>query len=158
MNVSTAVESGPRLLLQEHHDALQLACRDLMAGVYTDDTFSLTSRYRQFERAVLEHIDVEERQLVPGFTQYSRLDARMILMQHTEIRDQLYRLGIDLELHRARAERFATLIETLQRHVTFEEATLYPWARENLSAHGKREQFVRLGHSLRALSRLRGQA
>ena len=158
MNVATSIEAGPRLLLQDHHDALQAACRDLMADVYNDDTFSLTNRYRRFERAVLEHIDVEERELLPGFTKYSRLDARMIRLQHAEIRDQLYRLGIDLELHRARAERFAALIDALKRHVELEETTLYPWARENLSVHAKREQFVRLGHSLRALSRLRARA
>jgi hemerythrin-like domain-containing protein len=154
MQTSATHESGPRLLLVEHHEMLETLCRDLMAEVYSDNLRGLITRYGRFERAVLEHIRIEEQELLPAYTDHAIENARAIRTQHLELREHLFRLGVDLELHRARAERFELLIEALRRHIAFEEVTLYPWAQLNLPLHTKRELFVRVGYSIRELARM----
>lgn len=145
----------PRLLLADHHHAIQAACADLRAEVYADETLSLIDAYRRFEHAVILHLEIEEHDLLPGFGECSILGAAQIRLQHLELRAQLYRLGIEVELHQARAERFEVLVDTLQRHIRIEEATLYPWAEQNLSLDTRRSLFTRIGRSLRELGELR---
>ncbi len=153
----TAVyEPGPRLLLADHHHALETVCAELRAEVYTDHTLSLIDGYRRFEHAMIAHLAIEEH-LLPSYSEWSILGAAQIRLQHMELRAQLFRLGVEVELHQARAERFQALIDTLQRHLRLEEATLYPWAEQHLPLHTRRSMFVRIGRSLRDLVKLRAR-
>jgi hemerythrin-like domain-containing protein len=101
------------------------ACRDLRAAVYADEKLDVVERYRTFEKAVNEHFDVEERELLPAYAEERPIEARRIRLQHRQFRDQLYRLGVEAELHRVAADQFESLIATFQNHMAFEETTLY---------------------------------
>jgi hypothetical protein len=145
----------PRLLMSDHHRAIAKACRRLRSDVYTDDPPTLLGHYHCFERAVIEHMVIEERELLPAYTAYDPADAREIRHQHRELRELLDRIGLDVELHRVRASQLEQLLEAVQRHIAHEEATLYPWAQVNIPVDTKQTLFARLTQSLQDLGRVR---
>jgi hypothetical protein len=149
------LDLGPRLLMSDHHRAIAKSCRRLRSTIYSDDPPTLVADYHCFERAVVEHMVIEERDLLPAYTAYDPADARSIRQQHRELRELLDRIGLDVELHRVRAAQLEQLLEVVQRHIAHEEATLYPWAQVNIGLDAKHELFDRLTRSLQDLGRVR---
>ncbi len=149
------LDLGPRLLMSDHHRAIAKACRRLRAEIYTDDPRTLVADYHCFERAVIEHMVIEERDLLPAYTAYDAADARSIRQHHRELRELLDRIGLDVELHRVRASQLEELLEAVQHHIVHEEATLYPWAGANIEVDTRDALFDRLIRSLQDLGRVR---
>lgn len=147
-----AVHDGPRLLLADHHRELESSCRGLLAHAYGDDPRDLILYYRAFERATLAHLAAEEELILPLYEAHAPDDAEAIRGEHAAIRQLLFRIGIDVELHIVRAETVRHLIETLQLHADREDATMYPWAQDHLPVSTRRQLFVRIGRSLRLLA------
>ncbi len=142
---------GPRLLLAEHHHALERACRALLGYTYQDDPRELILQYRRFERSTLDHLAAEEELILPAYADEAPDDARVIHDDHVQIRQLLFRLGVEVELHVVRAETVERLVTTLQAHAAREDSAMYPWAQVHLPLSPRRQLFVRLGRSLRAL-------
>lgn len=143
-----------RQLLQDHQRALETAGHDLRTEIYSDNSITLLHRFRCFEHAITEHLDVEERELLPAFSEHAPEDARQIQLQHRELRDRLYHVGVDVELHRVRAAHLESLVGMLQRSLAFEATTLYPWAETHAASCPPSELFDRLARSLRRLANL----
>ena len=145
--------NGPRLLLADHHRAIEDACRALLACTYGDDSLQLIAQYRTFEHAMLEHLAAEEEDILPAYEAAAPADARAIRDDHAALRQQLFRIGVEVELHLVRAPTVRELIEQLHVHAAHEDATMYPWAQLQLPLSTKRRLFVQVGRSLRALAR-----
>jgi hypothetical protein len=145
--------TSPRLLLSEHHKALDAACFALRTCAFTDDALALTVRFRDLEHAVLLHMRVEEQELLPRYAEVAPADAALILAAHEEIRGQLYRLGVETELHCIRLESIDALIAMLREHAAHEDRVVYPWAEQNLSLGSRRSLFQSVGRSLRRLGK-----
>ena len=145
--------NGPRLLLAEHHDAMDNACEELRVGVEIDDPLDLVTRYRAFERDVLDHLALEEELILPAYALDEPGDARRIASEHDELRRLLYQLGIEAELHCVRAESIEALIQLLKAHGRREDTRMYPWAQVHLPSSTKRQVFARVRMLLRRLSR-----
>lgn len=152
------VQSRLQRLLVEHHRALETACQALLAHTYGDDPRELVFNYRDFERSTLEHIAAEDDLLLPAYAEHAPDDARSLRDDHVAIRQLLFRIGIDVELHIVRVDTVKQLIETLQAHAAHEDAAMYPWAQEHLPLTLQRQLFVRIGRSLRSLVRQRPPA
>jgi hypothetical protein len=144
--------AGPRLLLPEHHEKIDAACKALRASAFIDDPLGVIARYRNLEHAVLEHMKAEEDFILPAYARHAPADAAAIRVTHEELRRQLYRLGIDAELRAFRLEAIDFLIETLHEHGAHEDREMYPWAQTVLPPATKRELFKRITRSLRALA------
>lgn len=138
-------------LLVEHHRALETACQTLLAQTYLDDPRELVFHYRAFERATLEHLAAEDDLILPDYAERVPDDARSIRDDHAAIRQLLFRIGIDVELHVVRVDTVKELIEKLQVHAAHEDAAMYPWAQDHLPLSTRRQLFVRIGRSLRSL-------
>jgi len=138
-------------LLRNHHDEIASRCAELRSSAFADDPRDVILRYRNLERAVLEHMEAEEQTILPAYERLFPEDARAILATHDELRRQLYRLGIDVELHAIRLESIDQLLATLSAHVVQEDRAMYPWAQRCLPASSRREVFERIGRSLRLL-------
>ena len=149
--------NGPRLLFADHHREIEAASNALLACAHEDCSWSLTEQYRVFERAVLEHLDAEETVILPDYTLYAPGAARELADQHAAIRQLLFRVGVEVELHIVRLETLRSLIALLHEHAAREDVTLYPWAQVHLPLSAKRRLFVRLGRSLRSLAALRAR-
>jgi hypothetical protein len=138
-------------LLADHHRAIEEACDALLACAYEDCSRSLTEQYRVLERAVLEHLEAEDTAILPTYAVDAPDEARTIGEEHAAIRQLLFHLGVEVELHLVRLESLRSLIATLHAHAAREELTMYPWAQTHLPLSAKRRLFVRIGRSLRAL-------
>ena len=149
------VANGPRLLLAEHHRATEQACTALLARTYADDPHELVAQYRAFEHALLEHLAAEEELILPAYAQHDPADAQAIRDDHEAIRKALNRLGIEVELHVVRAHSVHELVDSLRAHAAREDAAMYPWAQVHLPLVTRRQLFVRVGRSLRALVQFR---
>jgi hypothetical protein len=143
--------NAPRLLLPDHHCKIEAACEALRACTYADEPHDLVVRYRSFEREVLEHLKAEEDSILPEYEKYAPVDAAMVSAAHDDLRRQLFRIGVDVELHCVRAEALEHLVQTLRSHAAHEDRGMYPWAETHLPPQTLRELFDRIAHSLRAL-------
>lgn len=150
--LDAGARSGPRLLLADHHRAIELAGRELLASTYADDPPALYTAYRGFERAILDHLAAEETMILPQYEIHAPHDAKRTRDEHVEIRDLLFKVALEVELHLVRVERIEVLLEKLHDHAAREELAMYPWAQLHLPVTTKRELFVRIGHSLRSLA------
>lgn len=149
--VESATE-GPRLLLPEHHAAIERACVLLRTAALADDPLDLVARYRALEHALLAHMNAEEELLLPAYALQSPDDAAAIRATHDELRRHLYRLGVDVELRCIRLGAIDHQIATLRDHVAHEDSLLYPWARAFLKQAGRRGRFERITRPLRVLT------
>ena len=150
--------NGPRLLLGEHHRALEEAGSDLLARTYADEPRALSAEYRVFEREVLDHLAAEELVILPGYQVASPRDADVIRADHAAIRQLLFRVGLEIDLHLIRAHTVERLLAQLREHAEHEDTAMYPWAQLHLPLSTKRRLFVRLGHGIRTLASLRERA
>lgn len=155
VGVDHPTNNGPRLLFADHHEEIEAACRALKAAIYTDDPANLIARFRTLERATLEHMSAEEEEILPAYEKTMPADASRILATHDELRRQLMRLAIDVELHAVRAHQLERLIATLREHARQEDLYMYAWAQIHLPLRTKRVLFKRIGRSLRALAQQR---
>ena len=144
--------TGLHLLLAEHHRALETVCADLRGAVYADETCAVVDRH--FEHAVILQLEIEEHELLPEFGEVFPLEAEAIRSEQRTLRDELYRLGVDVELHQARAERFERLVGMLKLHLEVEESTLFPWVETFLAMPARRTVFTRIGRSLFELGKV----
>jgi hemerythrin superfamily protein len=113
--------------LHDEHALLDKVFSNLVANASCDDRAGLRAAWETFERDLTAHMDIEERQLLPGFKRYSPNEARGLLEEHGRIRAALTEMGVDLDLHCLRADRVNALIQLIRAHAQREEALLYPW-------------------------------
>lgn len=144
-------ENGPRLLLADHHTKIEAAGNALRVAAFGDDTLELVTRWRCFEHGVITHLDAEEHLILHAYADYAADDAALIRAAHDDLRRQLFRLGVDVELHCVRAASIDRLLQTLREHAAHEDRGMYPWAQVHLPPRTRRELFSRMIRALRLL-------
>src|SRR3954465_3958665 len=102
--------------LHDEHALLDKVFSNLVANASCDDRAGLRAAWETFERDLTAHMDIEERQLLPGFKRYSPNEARGLLEEHGRIRAALTEMGVDLDLHCLRADRVNALIQLIRAH------------------------------------------
>jgi hypothetical protein len=147
-----------KTLLDEHSREIEATCCELRGETYADDPQELVAAYRRFEREMLDHLDIEEKMLLPGYAAYAPDDAHKLLEEHGELRQLLYRLAIDVELHTVRAQSVNKLVARLREHAAHEDEGLYTWAAAHLPAGTVTQLIERIRTSIAALTRTRSSA
>lgn len=84
------------------------------------------------DKGLLAHMEAEERYVLPQFAHTDRAESLSLLREHASIREQLFELGIAVDLHALRYERSKEFVELLRRHAAREQELLYRWADEHL--------------------------
>ncbi len=153
--VHAEVANSPDLLLAEHHRATEQACTALLARRYSDDPLELVAHYRSFEHALLEHLAAEDELILPAYAEHAPTEAQAIRDDHAAIRKALNRIGLEVELHVVRAHSVNELVDSLRAHAAREDTVMYPWAQVHLPPVTRRQLFLRIGRSLRALVQFR---
>jgi hypothetical protein len=143
--------NGPRLLLADHHRRIEEACKALRTCAHGGCPRDLLEQYRFLERSVLDHLEAEEKVILPDYAAHAPEDAYAIYQEHAAIRILLFQIGVEVELHVVRLEALEQLIATLHAHAAREDASMYPWAQVHLPLSMKRRLFVQIGRSLRVL-------
>ena len=148
---------GVLLLLPDHHRRLAAMCNDLLACVYTADTRELATRWSALEDELLDHMAAEEEIILPHYVIHDYLDAQRIRDDHARIRQLIAPMGLDVELHEARADRLRRLIDEIRIHAMHEDAKMYPWANSNLPIIAEHQVVSRAGCWLKYPGRVANQ-
>jgi hypothetical protein len=148
---------GPRSMLSEHHREIDVACMSLRAAACADDPLDVIAKYRALEHAVNEHMAAEEEVILQTYATIAPVDAAAIRDTHQQLRQLLYQLGIEAELHCIRLEAVDQLIATLRAHAAHEDREMYPWAQMALPPNNQRALVARIGSSLQELATRRLQ-
>jgi hemerythrin superfamily protein len=119
------------MLAGDHH-RLEREFQVIVTRAQGGDFQQLEAEWLAFERALLQHLEAEERTLIPALAEDRPAAAQALLQDHTAIRIKLLQLGVDLDLHSLRAERVESFVESLRAHAHREENTFYPWVDRQL--------------------------
>jgi hemerythrin-like domain-containing protein len=119
-------------LLSRHHEDLDRRIASLVARAYGGDVQALASEWDRFERDLLEHFAIEEREVLPRFARDQPEEAAALRHEHAALRRDLLALGIRADLHFLRADAVTAFVGDLRAHAAHEESVLYPWARTRL--------------------------
>jgi hypothetical protein len=121
---------GPAAMLLRLHEQFERTCIELVADVESVDPPSLAVRWREIERLIERHFDVEEEMLLPAFERIAPREAATIREEHARIREAMARAGLEVELHVVSAVSVRALVARLREHALREDASLYAWAVE----------------------------
>ena len=141
-----------RVLMSDHHRRMEQMCKELLACAYADDSRDLIAQWSELERELLAHIAAEEEIILPGYAHHDPADAQRIRADHEQLRQLATPIGVEIELHEARAERLRLLVAALQHHATNEDSKMYPWAAHNLPTVAQQLLVTRVSHWLNKAS------
>ena len=131
MNAMHSLSSLEGMLAGDHH-RLDSAFHTIVARARSGDFDQLDAEWRAFLDALLDHLNAEERNLIPALAEDRPVEAQILLDEHTGIRLKLLRLGFDLRVRCLGAERVDAFVGALRAHAEREERIFYPWVDSQL--------------------------
>jgi hemerythrin-like domain-containing protein len=118
----------------QHHRGLEEAFKATVARARTDNDASVSrAAWDAFERELLAHMEIEEKDLFPLFGRLHLEEARALQAEHDVIRERLFELGLALDLRRLGTPAIEEFAARLRAHALREDLMLYPWAERHLS-------------------------
>jgi hemerythrin superfamily protein len=137
MNMSTNLLTIRDHLLEDHQHIEKLL-EEVLEAFRVDDRSGLSTLWTRFERQLLSHLTLEERELIPALMHVNRAAAQGLLNEHAHIRGRLAELGAGVDLHIVRLDGAREFIEELRAHARHEDDLLYRWADEHLEESVRR--------------------
>ena len=119
------------MLAGDHH-RLDRAFERIVTRAQGGDFQQIEAEWSMFQNALLDHLDAEERHLLPALAKDRPAEAQALYDDHTRIRGQLLQLGVDLDLHCLPADRVEAFVGVLRAHAHREENVFYPWVDRQL--------------------------
>ncbi len=119
-------------VLSEHHEHLERAFEALVTRARRGHWGELRAEWTTFERELLEHLTMEEKEILPAFAREQPEDVRTLRLEHDRIRAALAELGVALDLHLIQSPVIEALAVCLDEHSRRENRMLYPWAEQHL--------------------------
>src|SRR5262245_15779164 len=126
-------ESTLYAYMARSHEQLRDQVTRLLAAMQANARADVTTLWNELEHKLLDHMEAEERFVLPVFAHVDYPEAATLLRDHGLIRENLLELGIAVDLHYIRYERSHEFIDLLLRHAEREERLLYRWADDRLS-------------------------
>lgn len=123
---------------QEHHFGLQL-CQKIREGIRNNIEPKRISAYTLFffEQDLKRHFEQEENHLFPKLEKESSLLKRA-LREHREIYHMIDKICSDIQ----NAELLDKLANTIEKHIRFEERTLFDFLQNNFT-----EELIAIGEN-----------
>ena len=137
MNRPSIAKSLSSERLQSDHKRLELLFDSLSVLASLGDWRVCNAIWVAFSDEVEAHMRLEEEELLPTFASSSPAathQACQILMEHERIRDELDRVGMELQLCSFRASGVKELVEQLRANAQRESTTLYPFWKQQESS------------------------
>jgi hypothetical protein len=132
--MNTSIEQKtPRDMLVADHAALDSVIQRLLLHVHAGNAADVITPWREFELAMREHMEAEERLLLPLFARESPDEAAAIRGEHEKIRALMDEIGFGMELHAVREPTIVALVERIRTHAAREESMFYRWANTGVS-------------------------
>ena len=129
-----AVEPGKSLaaievFLREDHDMLATLAENILKQIAEGDREDCARAISTLQQRLAEHLDTEERELIPSYAKHDSKDAARILDEHAAIRKTLANLDVQNDLHLVRVEALRSFLVALRAHAARENNGLYRFAR-----------------------------
>ncbi|MBK8172394.1 MAG: hemerythrin domain-containing protein [Sandaracinaceae bacterium] len=134
-----------REALSSEHRELEKKMQFILDCVQRGDAEDMRESWAAFADTLREHLDEEERDMLPVFEQLNPALALHIRADHAKIRAGLDERAIEIELHTVRANKTAEFIALLREHAAREDGTLYAWAKDPSNLGLVRRTRARLG-------------
>jgi hemerythrin superfamily protein len=119
--------------MMRSHEQLRDQVTRLLTAMQANARADVTTLWNELDHKLLDHMEAEERFVLPAFAHVDREEATGLLREHGLIRENLLELGVDVDLHCIRYERSQEFVDLLLRHAEREERLLYRWADDRLS-------------------------
>jgi hemerythrin-like domain-containing protein len=120
--------------LTQHHRGLEEAFKATVARAKSDtDPSTSRAAWDAFERELLAHMEIEEKDLFPLFGRVYPEEARALHAEHDVIRERLFEIGLALDLRRLGTPAIDEFAARLRAHALREDLMLYPWTERHLS-------------------------
>lgn len=135
MSISSAprTESTLYLYMTSSHAQMRELLVQLLDAMAANARGEVARLWDELDHGLLAHMEAEERFVLPRFAHVDHAEARDLLREHGQIREELLELGVAVDLHYARFDRSEAFAHLLLAHATREERLLYRWADEELA-------------------------
>lgn len=130
--IGQRLSSLESMLAGDHH-RLDREFQAIVTRAYGGDFQQLEAEWLAFQSALLQHLDAEERTMIPELAKDRPAEAKALLDEHANIRIKLLQLGVDLDLHCLGADRVQDFVDALRAHAHREENIFYPWVDRQLA-------------------------
>ena len=120
--------------MMSSHDQLRELLIRLLDAMAANALGDVARLWNELDHGLLTHMEAEERFVLPRFAHVDRAEARGLLRDHGQIREQLLELGVAVDLHYLRFDRSEDFAQLLLAHAAREERLLYRWADERLAS------------------------
>jgi hemerythrin-like domain-containing protein len=114
------------------HRELEDLLKRVLAAFEADDRGAVATLWSEFEGRLTNHLDAEDRHVIPRLFSSLPREARTLLEEHRHIRTRLSELRSGIATHVVRLETARGFIDELCAHSHHEEDVLYRWADEHL--------------------------
>jgi hypothetical protein len=126
MSAADRLSSLEGMLAGDHH-RLDRAFQAIVTRAGRGDFDGLAAEWRVFQDRLLEHLDTEERTLIPALAEDRPVEAQVLLDEHAGIRVKLLRIGFEIDLRCVGAGRADEFASAMRGHAEREESIFYPW-------------------------------
>ncbi|MFO0576252.1 MAG: hemerythrin domain-containing protein [Polyangia bacterium] len=116
--------------LSADHEQLERWFTELSMRAGTGEPRECDALWSEFTRQLEAHLAFEEQEVFPAYERKGPAEAARVQAlrgEHAEIRRQADRLGLDLQLHLARADLIDRFLNSLREHAWNERMSIYPW-------------------------------
>lgn len=114
--------------LREDHELLETLAESILKQVVEGDRDDCARAITTMQQRLANHLDTEERELIPSYARHDPEDAARILDEHAAIRRTLANLDVENDLHLVRAEALRSFLVALRAHAARESGGLYRFA------------------------------
>jgi hypothetical protein len=120
--------AAAEVFLREDHDLMATLAENILEQITDGDREDVARAITSLQVRLGENLDMEERELLPGYARLHPDDAAHILTDHCAFRKALAELDMATDLHLVRADALRAFLATLRAHAIRENAGLYRWA------------------------------
>jgi hypothetical protein len=118
---------GLSKFLRGDHEVFTELAEKIIQTVVEGDREDVAEAVSALEASILNHLEGEEREVIPRFARENPEEAAALLKEHEAIRKRLTELDISADLHLVRADSLRLLLDALLAHAKREDAGLYAW-------------------------------
>jgi hypothetical protein len=114
------------MLAGDHHRldrAFQTIATRARGGAFDE----IEGDWKAFQAELLEHLDAEERNLIPALAKDRPVEAQTLLIEHAGIRVKLLQVGFEIDRRCLGGACVEAFVGALRAHAEREESIFYPW-------------------------------
>src|ERR1044071_2138265 len=99
--------------MMRSHEDLRAQVTRLLTAMQANAGADVTALWNELEHKLLDHMEAEERFVLPAFAHVDQGEATALLREHGLIRENLLELGVAVDLHYIRYERSQEIMDLL---------------------------------------------